>query len=1355
MDLRALDAILRQAIKKDGSLEFTGLLVNSAVIAALISRVFPDGVLRLTRADVSLDSNGQILTVAGKTDLGVEIDGVLPVIAAPVTITLTLNAAQALEMVCAIRLPNGWMMSQLFEVLPDDSVKALVVHDTRLLLTTSPYTDPVSGHVLAPGLNLSGKLQIAPTYPHLGAVLNRASEVAISGPIADFYLPLFEFTTDELAGTLLDVPISGVRLCPAVVNIAPATLTPIALGQTKLVAALTVADKPGMLTATLPANASSVAISVDFPNLSLADFTPVRKFIGDIDPFIALPDPVRTKIVGAFKLRHLGLAFDLERPAFRSADLAVAVDLQEFEIFRVIPALKVKELALALRVDHGGETTTVTFGAQTEIQIGSRYAVVLSFQTQFAGAYVITVAQKPGTVLPLTEVLGTFAPGLAASFPKLDVQMFSLVLRPATDDTAASYTFDAVIAASSPWPVVTSPELTLTEIDISVAYNGGLDHPLSGVVKGRLTLRVDDHPENDVLITLAAERAPGATAWELSGNTGPDQEIPVGHLVDAIIAKFDATLHVPQVVSDVTIQNLSLTFNTESKAFHFGALIRLPFNDEIVLELTASIDVTKTAAGFEATFRATFLVLGYRFHVVFDKKAAASNTLIATYSPAKGGSQSVRLKDLLGAISPTLEKDVPADIAIDLKDVKFVFYAAKPNKLAFGLDVGIPIDLSKIPVVGNKLPKDFSLEISNLQGVYATKPFDATEIGAVNALLPGDIVSFPKDGLRQGMNLSGEVSIGTTTKDFVLAGAGPKKLAAAAGADDTYKWIDINKQIGIFQFNRAGAGYQDNVFSLAMDAGVSLGPLSFTMDGLSVGSPLGKFDPTFSLNGLGLAFSRPPLTLSGNFLKVKEPTGTSYYGQVAARFKQFGFSALGGWSPDASPPSFFLYASVNVPLGGPPFLFVTGLAAGLGINRTLLLPTIDDLPGYILLPGKAPEPKGTPSETVAKILPQLQKYFQVNPGQFWVAAGLRFSSFEMVDSFVLVTVAFGVDLQFAVLGTSAMSLPSGTDKPVAYVAVDLIASYTPSAGLLAVDGRLSPQSFLFGGFVKLSGGFAFYVWFAGEHAGDFVISIGGYYPSFKVDHYPVVPRLRIEFSLGPLSVTGSAYFALTPSMLMAGLSMSAVWKSGPIKAWLDARLDFLIAWAPFHYETQVYIGLGVSVEIGLFVLSVQIGADMFVWGPPFGGRARIDLDVVSFTIEFGDPPLPAPPIGWTAFKTNFLPKNSTAAAPVMAAALTPQPVTGSNIIKAQVNAGLQSTAVPGYDWIVEANWFDIITTSAIPANAATWAQPNHQAFTIPIAVSAYNATARRGSARTCNSRTSRTTRIPRPRSGIQPSISDR
>jgi hypothetical protein len=129
----------------------------------------------------------------------------------------------------------------------------------------------------------------------------------------------------------------------------------------------------------------------------------------------------------------------------------------------------------------------------------------------------------------------------------------------------------------------------------------------------------------------------------------------------------------------------------------------------------------------------------------------------------------------------------------------------------------------------------------------------------------------------------------------------------------------------------------------------------------------------------------------------------SYYGEVIVQAGSFGFTAIGGYSPNANPASFFIYANIEVPLGGPPFLFITGLAGGFGINRDLKLPTVDSLSSCPLIPGNpnTPVQGSSAADTIKSVLPVLQSLFPYDAGEYCVAAGIRFTSFEMIQAFTL------------------------------------------------------------------------------------------------------------------------------------------------------------------------------------------------------------------------------------------------------------------------------------------------------------------------------------------------------------------
>ena len=81
-----------------------------------------------------------------------------------------------------------------------------------------------------------------------------------------------------------------------------------------------------------------------------------------------------------------------------------------------------------------------------------------------------------------------------------------------------------------------------------------------------------------------------------------------------------------------------------------------------------------------------------------------------------------------------------------------------------------------------------------------------------------------------------------------------------------------------------------------------------------------------------------------------------------------------------------------------------------------------------------------------------------------------------------------------------------------------------------------------------------------------MLTLGGYSPHFDPpSYYPAVPRLGLNWQVTPeLTITGDLYFALTSSAVMAGGGLSAVWQSGPIRAWFDVEADFLLVFEPFH-----------------------------------------------------------------------------------------------------------------------------------------------------------------------------------------------
>jgi hypothetical protein len=146
----------------------------------------------------------------------------------------------------------------------------------------------------------------------------------------------------------------------------------------------------------------------------------------------------------------------------------------------------------------------------------------------------------------------------------------------------------------------------------------------------------------------------------------------------------------------------------------------------------------------------------------------------------------------------------------------------------------------------------------------------------------------------------------------------------------------------------------------------------------------------------------------------------------------------------------------------------------------------------------------------------------------------------------------------------------------------------------------------------------------------------------------VVPRLALNWQVSStLQVAGEVYFALTPTCLMAGGRLSAVFEDGGLRAWFDAYAHFFIAWKPVQYDVEVGIRIGIGCRfsvLGIAVaFSIEMSAAVHLWGPPFAGKAVIDWTIVSFTVYFGEARAKpeTPSLEWREFARSFLPPAAT------------------------------------------------------------------------------------------------------------------
>ncbi|WP_229348670.1 YncE family protein [Streptomyces sp. UNOB3_S3] len=612
------------------------------------------------------------------------------------------------------------------------------------------------------------------------------------------------------------------------------------------------------------------------------------------------------------------------------------------------------------------------------------------------------------------------------------------------------------------------------------------------------------------------------------------------------------------------------------------------------------------------------------------------------------------------------DQDKGADSLVVVSDKPV---ATEPRAWAVRVGVALEAMLSQVPLLHGQIPDGQDAGLRGLGVLIASQDLTADRIGELNKALSasgdGTLPALPADGLVKGLAFLVDLQLpgrSGTTSLVVRGGTGGTKTPpspqapqqpqtprliredgspvedrgpatpAAAGLP-LVAWADVQRSVGPLRLRRIGAGLAGETVWVLFDASLGMAGLELGVEGLGVGVSLKDGSLHVRLDGISVAYSRPPLAIAGGLVyKPDDPTYDPLVeGVLAVSAEKFGITALGAYARDKKDgePSMFLFGKVTGEFGGPPPVQITEIMAGFGFNTDLRLPEGDEVLQFPFLKDMtAPEPSAD-SDPMA-VLETLMgsgddAWVRPRPGQLWFAAGLGFKVFEFLEGQALLVLEVGDDFAVAVLGTAEARFPKDVDlKAYARARLGISAQYRQSERTLKIAAQLAPGSFLIDEACVLTGGFALYTWFDDAHAGDFVLTLGGYHPDFPVPaHYPTVPRLGFNWPVtSELTISGGSYFALTPGAVMAGGELDVNFRSGDLHAWLKAGANMLIEWAPFHFDVGIEVSIGVSFVLDLWLvretISVEVGASLRLWGPPTAGEVTVHLWFISFTISFGD-----------------------------------------------------------------------------------------------------------------------------------------
>ncbi|WP_439678217.1 DUF6603 domain-containing protein [Embleya sp. MST-111070] len=1054
-------------------------------------------------------------------------------------------------------------------------------------------------------------------------------------------------------------------------------------------------------------------LPVDGPAVDLVDLADLPFLEADFATGLDVPAPLR-EVLSAVTLRSVGIEVDLA--ARRVERVWCALRIAPADPWDVIPGWLVLDridpfVLIAERRSDPTGTWSVTAVVNARCTLAGRY--VLEASVSLPRGRLTASVSRPGGA---ADLIGGELEGTGIE-PSVDLAYL------AVDLDLATKAYSLGLGLDTRWEF--ADHVVVTGLELVLSGQGGV--AAGAELRGVVDLGGGASAE------VVGRRADGV--WSVAGAAyGLDAAV----LAAWFEASFDQRL--PEAVAGLALSQVRLDLDSRPSGSVTCAGTLALGDSGAGGAFTLHAGISPTGALFTARLDLDVLLEGSPYAMPFEvdlQQGPGATRFRASWGP---NDRAVPLLPVLEALGLSefgdLEDALPAALSPGLRELAIEYDAgagltvvrarsdAVSIVLASGLDEGgtrawaayvsvaVAVGLSQVPLLRGTIPPGADLGLSGAGVVVSARPVSRALLDRFNAALRDGgpmlpVVDARQGGLPGGAWLAleytvpgqdpalltfpiGERKPRPPGRDGVLEGVvlAPGAGPAPAAPGRAGSWVDIGRAFGPLLVRRVGLDYRDGVVWLMVDGALTAAGFTMAVDGLAVGVDLDAegFPARTRLSGLAVEFERPPLRIAGALLDRTPPDGDLFVaGTLIVQMPRFGVTAVGAYQRRGGMTSLFVFGRGTGALGGPPPFRVTGVAAGFGFNSGLRVPGPTEVADFPLVGEVDAHPPSAPLEMLDSLT---RDWVRARQGSLWLAAGLDFTSFEFIKGRLLLILEAGNDLTLALVGTARAAFPP-KGRAFAQVQLQLRIVYSSARAEFAATAMLY-DSYVLDPSCVLTGGFAFHMWFDGSaHAGDFALTAGGYHPGFTAPgHYPQVPRLGFTWSLGAVDISGTSFFALTPSAVMAGGTLDVRYSSGPLKAWLSAYAHLLISWKPFHFALGVGITIGASLKVVFVTLKGELSATLNLWGPPTGGRVTAKFVFVKVTVTFGPGNTGAKVLTWPEF-TELLPPTDKVlrigAAEGILADSEPPPG--------------RDAADPDGPWLVDASGFTFVAETSVPASS--------------------------------------------------------